>query len=278
VPHRLGHRSLPAFQGPICCDWFRFEIGPGGTVTDGASGIRLPVIAYIGATQWCAFRVDLVGADLRMTGEPEDVPPLARGAIPDVEQHGYRVYPLVDHIADKVAAILQRYGEKRMPSTRYKDLVHLVAIVTEASVASDLSVGWPAHARSKRRSASAAARTRRSHVWCGRGVRKLDLPANPQGSATRVEAFKGLRFDWRSAPGEGTLPRAVWGRGAIIAAVLVLWIAMTVAWGWAAGMDFGFVVAIALVRMAGVILGGPLIQQAGRSYYERQLRGRRRAP
>lgn len=60
--------------------------------------------------------------------------------------------------------------------------------------------------------------------------------------------------------------------------MLVLWIAMTVAWGWAAGMDFRFVVAIALVRMAGVILGGTLIQQAGRSYYELQLRGRRRAP
>jgi hypothetical protein len=38
--------------------------------------------------------------------------------------------------------------------------------------------------------------------------------------------------------------------------VLALWIAMAVAWGWAAGMAFGFVVAIALVRMAGVMLGG----------------------
>jgi hypothetical protein len=42
----------------------------------------------------------------------------------------------------------------------------------------------------------------------------------------------------------------------VIAAVLALWIAMAVAWGWAAGMAFGFVVAIALVRMAGVMLGG----------------------
>jgi fatty acid desaturase len=87
-----------------------------------------------------------------------------------------------------------------------------------------------------------------------------------------------LRFDWRGAPGEDTLPRAVSGRGAIIAVVLALWIAMTVVWGWAAGMTFGFAVAVVLVRMAGVILGGALIQQAGRSYYERQLGGRRRAP
>jgi hypothetical protein len=60
--------------------------------------------------------------------------------------------------------------------------------------------------------------------------------------------------------------------------MLALWIAMAVAWGWAAGMAFAFVVAIALARMAGVILAATLIQQAGRSYYERQLRGGRRAP
>ena len=69
-----------------------------------------------------------------MTGTPEDVPPLARVAMPDVEQHGYRVYPLVDHIADKLAAIMDNYGASRRPSTRYKDLVDLVAIVTVATV------------------------------------------------------------------------------------------------------------------------------------------------
>jgi hypothetical protein len=39
-----------------------------------------------------------------MTGQPDDVPPLARGVIPEVDQRGYRAYPLVDHVADKVAA------------------------------------------------------------------------------------------------------------------------------------------------------------------------------
>ena len=69
-----------------------------------------------------------------MTGQPEDVPPLARGVIPEVGQRGYRAYPLVDHIADKVAATYERHGEERRPSTRYRDLVDLVAIVTSASV------------------------------------------------------------------------------------------------------------------------------------------------
>src|SRR5450759_921253 len=116
-------------------DWFRFDVGTPRPVADAAGGVRLPVMATIGTTAWASFHVDL-GTDLRMTGEPEDVPPLARVLMPDVEQHGYRAYPLVDHIADKVAAMFELYGQTRAPSTRFKDLVDLVAIVLAASVLS----------------------------------------------------------------------------------------------------------------------------------------------
>jgi hypothetical protein len=115
-------------------DWFRFEIGRSRPVSAGGAGLRLPVTVFIGATEWCTFRVDLVGSEIRMTGQPDQVPPIARIAIPDIEQHGYRAYPLVDHIADKLAAILQSYGAARVPSTRYKDLVDLFAIVSQATV------------------------------------------------------------------------------------------------------------------------------------------------
>jgi hypothetical protein len=118
-------------------DWFRFEIGPSRPVADGAPGRRLSVVAFVGTTRWQEFGVDLVGSGIRMTGEPEDVPPLARVAMPDFEQRGYRAYPLVDHIADKVVATFQRYGAGQRPSTRYRDLVDLVAIVRSASIAAD---------------------------------------------------------------------------------------------------------------------------------------------
>ncbi len=62
-------------------DWFRFEIGSSQPVADGGPGVRIPVAAYIGTTVWAAFHVDLVGADLVMTGTPDDVPPLARVAM-----------------------------------------------------------------------------------------------------------------------------------------------------------------------------------------------------
>lgn len=113
-------------------DWFRFEVRAGTPV--GSIGSRLPVTSLIGTTTWAAFHVDLISSGLRMTGQPEYVPPLARGAIPGVAQHGYYAYPLVDHVADKVAATYKRYGNADKPSTRYRDLVDLVSIVTGASV------------------------------------------------------------------------------------------------------------------------------------------------
>jgi hypothetical protein len=115
-------------------DWFRFEIGAGHTLADEAGGVRLPVTAYIGTTVWAKFHVDLVGPAVRMTGAPDHVPPVAQVEMPNIEQHGYRAYPLVDHVADKIAATFQRYGDQQLPSTRYRDLVDLVSIVRDASI------------------------------------------------------------------------------------------------------------------------------------------------
>ena len=132
MPWRTSARRRPWTFG----DWFRFEIGPPRPLVD-TGGVRLPVKAFVGNTEWAAFHVDLVGEDLRMTGEPEDVPPLAHVVMPDVEQHGYRAYPLVDHVADKACAIFERHGTAGTPSLRCRDVVDLVAIVLAAPVEAD---------------------------------------------------------------------------------------------------------------------------------------------
>lgn len=116
-------------------DWFSFEIGGRTPISNNA--VRLPVDGRIGTTTWLAFHVDLIGSGIRMTGQPDPVPPLAQGVIPEVEQHGYRAYPLADHVADKIAATYEEHGEARRPSTRYRDLVDLVAIVNGASVSAE---------------------------------------------------------------------------------------------------------------------------------------------
>ncbi len=133
VSGEVAERDLRLAAALDLGDWFRFELGAGQQMDDG-KGLRVPVTAYVGVTVWVEFRVDLVGSDVRMTGDADRVPPLAELLMPNVEQHGYRAYPLVDHIADKFAAILQRYGDLQAPSTRYRDLVDLVSIVGAATV------------------------------------------------------------------------------------------------------------------------------------------------
>jgi hypothetical protein len=151
IAAEVAERELRDAAAKDIGDWFRFDVGPPQAVRNAANGIRLPVTAYVGTTEWAKFHVDLVGSDVTMTGEPEDVPALARVVMPDVEQHGYRAYPLVDHIADKVAATFDRYGDSEAPSTRFKDLVDLVAIVTEASIESKAQMAALASEGERRR-------------------------------------------------------------------------------------------------------------------------------
>ncbi len=118
-------------------DWFRFEIGPQRSVGDASSAVRMPIVTHIGQQEWERFHVDLVGSDLRMIDEPDHVPPIAQVDLPELQQRGYRAYPLVDHVADKIAATFELYGQSQTPSTRYRDLVDLVAIARGASIAAE---------------------------------------------------------------------------------------------------------------------------------------------
>ena len=115
-------------------DWFRFEAGAGRPISDGAAGLRIPIVARLGTTDWVRFHIDVVAEGVQMTGTPDHVPALAAVAIAGLEQPGYRAYPIVDHIADKACAILERQASGQRPSTRFKDLVDLVALTANARV------------------------------------------------------------------------------------------------------------------------------------------------
>jgi hypothetical protein len=85
--HQEAETDLRAAAAADIADWFRFELGDAQIMDSGTRGMRIPVTAHIGATQWANFHIDLVGADVEMTGHPEEVPPLARVHMPDVDQH-----------------------------------------------------------------------------------------------------------------------------------------------------------------------------------------------
>jgi hypothetical protein len=103
-------------------DFFRFSLEPGRRIAEGRATLRVPVTAYLGATEFARFHVDLVSSVL-MTGEPDQVESLVPLDLPGVATVQYRVYPLVDHIADKACAMVElhpRAGGPAQASSRYR--------------------------------------------------------------------------------------------------------------------------------------------------------------
>lgn len=109
-------------------DSFRFELTPGVRIAaQGADATRATVTAYLGASEFAGFHVDIV-TNLAMTGRPETGGPVVRIDVPGIDTTAYRLYPIEDHIGDKVCALLEshpRAGAAPVASTRYRDLADL---------------------------------------------------------------------------------------------------------------------------------------------------------
>ncbi len=111
-------------------DFFTFDILPSPQeFANGAVGMNLTVAAFLGEREFQRFNIDLVVSS-NMTQEPDFVTGLAPVLVPGLNVVDYVVYPLVDHVADKHAAMIDTYGEGERPSSRYRDLVDLVLIAT----------------------------------------------------------------------------------------------------------------------------------------------------
>lgn len=90
-------------------------------------GYRVKFDVFVGLAQRGSIQVDLaVGAGTTDTVVPAE--PANALQLPRLASHPYRLYPLVDQVADKVCATLDVYGSAA--STREKDLVDLVVIAT----------------------------------------------------------------------------------------------------------------------------------------------------
>lgn len=86
---------------------------------------KLTIQVLTGAVERNGFSVDLVTGSL-MTAEPETVTGPISFTIPGITPPTLRVYPLVDHVADKVAATETDFNGRE--SSRIRDLVDLVII------------------------------------------------------------------------------------------------------------------------------------------------------
>jgi hypothetical protein len=117
-------------------DWVHFELGPSSTIrAGGGEARRIGVQAFIGGRLWTQFKIDIIAAGITLAGVPEPVPPLIDLGLSSLGRSGWLAYPIEDHVADKIHAILERTGSR--PSTRYKDLVDLVAIAARCVLDAD---------------------------------------------------------------------------------------------------------------------------------------------
>lgn len=113
-------------------DMFSFVVNPGSAV---AKASRFNVDAFLGVTRFERFPVDLV-VDVVMTDEPEIAAP-ALPDIPGMSRPGYRIYPVADHIADKVCAMYEVHAREAggtVASTRFRDLADLWLIARGSTV------------------------------------------------------------------------------------------------------------------------------------------------
>lgn len=117
-------------------DFFRFNYTGYSNAVDGnqqtyTEGYQVSFDVYIGAKKKDSFHVDLV-VNVVTTDEVEIAPPANALHLPKLPSNPYRLYPVVDQIADKVCATLALYSGS--PSSREKDLVDLVIMATTQKV------------------------------------------------------------------------------------------------------------------------------------------------
>lgn len=120
-------------------DHFRFVLGTtrptGGPTQPELAGYRVQVDAYCGTRRCETFSVDLVTGSL-MTTAPELVRSSTPLDVPGLDAPTVRAYPVVDHVADKLAATETTYADSA-PSSRVRDLVDLVVFARTQHVDGD---------------------------------------------------------------------------------------------------------------------------------------------
>lgn len=119
-------------------DHFRFVAELNGIRDErpGRPGTRLAVLnvdAYAGIRRVSRFKVDVVIGSI-ITTDPEQRRPAPIVTIDGLITPDYLLYPMPDHVADKLCATVEEYGTEGIGSSRVRDLVDLVVIARTQAV------------------------------------------------------------------------------------------------------------------------------------------------
>ena len=116
-------------------DHFTFDITRVTPLQEEAKGARVHVNARLGPASFASFHIDVVVGTV-MTGTPDIVAPLTPLEIEGLIRPRYRVFPIADHLADKLCATISSYTRTGQPtsSSRVKDLVDIAIIAGTQTV------------------------------------------------------------------------------------------------------------------------------------------------
>jgi len=124
----IAHDELRVIGRRNLGDHLRFEIVRPVALSV-PDALRLKTEVYIGAAKWESFDID-VTCERHFVAKLERVEPtpiLQMAGVPELPI--FQLYPLVDQIADKVAAMYETHGATGVVSSRYRDLVDLALLV-----------------------------------------------------------------------------------------------------------------------------------------------------
>ncbi|MGH3350651.1 MAG: nucleotidyl transferase AbiEii/AbiGii toxin family protein [Nocardioides sp.] len=128
--------DLRRLAGVDLGDHFRFvytghQASIGGEEQPYTDGYRVSFDVYVGAQKKTRINIDLA-IGVGVTAQVTSATPASGLALPRLASYPYRLYPVVDQIADKVCATMADYHGR--PSSREKDLVDLVVLATTQEV------------------------------------------------------------------------------------------------------------------------------------------------
>ncbi len=129
-----AERALVASAETQLDDHLRFEYHSRRQRTDGAATTQIKFNVYLGTKHLGLVNVDVI-VGLAPIGEPvvRELEPAVGSDYP-ANWPSVQLYPLVDHLADKVLAMYELHGPKLETSSRWRDLVDIVLIALRETV------------------------------------------------------------------------------------------------------------------------------------------------
>lgn len=129
-PHQVGNSSLDVAVAVDAGDWMNYRVDRVIPLRQAESvGVKARVAAILDHRDIAKFDVDIVDEDIPVGGLSRRQPyvplPIAGVPTPDI-----LLYPVEDHVADKLSAMgrVRRYGGNVIASTRYRDLADLALL------------------------------------------------------------------------------------------------------------------------------------------------------